>query len=130
MNPKLNAIGLVVADMSTAISFYGRLGLDFKHDDDSHAECVLPGGLRLMLDSEEMVRGFLPDWTRPDGGHRAALAFEFPTPAEVDTKFAELAEAGYRPGHEPWDAPWEMRYATVLDPDGNTVDLYCPLTRS
>lgn len=27
----------------------------------------------------------------------------------------------------PFDAPWGQRYATVLDPDGNGVDLFAPL---
>jgi uncharacterized glyoxalase superfamily protein PhnB len=27
----------------------------------------------------------------------------------------------------PFDAFWGQRYATVLDPDGNTVDLFAPL---
>jgi hypothetical protein len=27
----------------------------------------------------------------------------------------------------PYDAPWGQRYATVLDPDGNIVDLFAPL---
>ena len=29
--------------------------------------------------------------------------------------------------HEPWDAFWGQRYATVLDPDGNSVDLFAAL---
>jgi len=41
-----------------------------------------------------------------------------------------LTELGYQGIHEPWDAPWGQRYATVLDPDGNAVDLYCPLPAS
>ncbi len=28
-----------------------------------------------------------------------------------------------------FDAPWGQRYATVLDPDRNPVDLYCSLDR-
>jgi uncharacterized glyoxalase superfamily protein PhnB len=58
------------------------------------------------------------------------LAFQLPTPAEVDAKYAELTGAGYRGLRQPWDAFWGMRYATVLDPDGNGVDLYCPLPAS
>jgi uncharacterized glyoxalase superfamily protein PhnB len=27
----------------------------------------------------------------------------------------------------PWDAFWGQRYATVLDPDGNSVDLFAAL---
>ncbi|MFL6036949.1 MAG: glyoxalase, partial [Gaiellaceae bacterium] len=28
---------------------------------------------------------------------------------------------------EPFDAFWGQRYATVVDPDGNAVDLFAPL---
>ena len=35
--------------------------------------------------------------------------------------------AGHRGHLEPFDAFWGQRYATVLDPDGNGVDLYAPL---
>ncbi len=31
-------------------------------------------------------------------------------------------------GHvKPWDAFWGQRYASVLDPDGNAVDLFAAL---
>ncbi|WP_117208252.1 VOC family protein [Allorhizocola rhizosphaerae] len=131
MNPRLNAIGIVASDMRASIAFYGRLGLEFKSEgDDSHASCLLPNGLNVMLDAEGLVRDLVPDWTPPVGGHAFALAFEFATPAEVDTKFAELVDAGARAVREPWDAFWGQRYASVRDPDGNGVDLYCPLPRS
>jgi uncharacterized glyoxalase superfamily protein PhnB len=43
--------------------------------------------------------------------------------------FARLTQAG-RPGPlESHDAPWGQRYATILDPDGNIVDLFALLTR-
>lgn len=130
MNPKMNAISVIVADMEAAIQFYARLGIDFKSDDGAHASSELPGGLRMMLDTEDMVRSIVPGWSRPTGGYPVAFAFEFSTPAEVDAKFAELASAGSRSVHEPWDAFWGQRYATVLDPDDNAVDLYCTLPRT
>ncbi|URN09544.1 hypothetical protein LUW74_43495 [Actinomadura madurae] len=45
----------------------------------------------------------------------------------MDAVYAEMTAAGYTGAKEPWDAFWGMRYATVLDPDGNGVDLYAPL---
>lgn len=134
MTPKLNAIGLVVADMDSAIKFYGRLGLAFPQDpatyEDGHTFVELPGGVKVMLDTEASIRSLYPGWSRATGGHSMALAFEFDTPAEVDAKFGELAAAGYQPLREPWDAPWGQRYAAILDPDGNSVDLYCALPRT
>ncbi len=127
MTPRVNAIGLVVADMSAAVAFYRRLGLGFTADTDDHQECELPGGIRLMLDTEESIRPFTPGWVPPSGSPRVALAFLFDSPAKVDAAFDELTKAGYRSTREPWDAFWGQRYATVLDPDGNGVDLYAYL---
>ena len=37
-----------------------------------------------------------------------------------------LVKAGAEAHKEPWDAFWGMRYAIVHDPDGNSVELFCP----
>src|SRR5439155_24310839 len=110
---------------------YRWLGLDIPDDPDpeghGHVEAELPGGLRVAWDTEEMIRGIDPEWRPPEGGHRLALAFRCESPAEVDSLYGELAAAGYRGHKEPWDAFWGQRYAQVLDPDGNSVDLFAPL---
>ncbi|NRQ30414.1 glyoxalase [Nonomuraea sp. NN258] len=129
MNPTLNTIDIVVSDMEASIAFYARLGLHFKLDPHTpdHASCDLPNGLHLMLDTESFRTPFLGEWTPPVGGPRTLLCFEFDSPAGVDAGYAELVEAGYRGLVAPFDAFWGMRYATVLDPDGNGVDLYASL---
>lgn len=121
-------MGLVVADMAASLAFYRALGLEFPADADAqpHVETVLPGGLRLAWDTVDVIRGFDPDWTPPEGSARVSLAFAFDSPAEVDAAYAELAAAGHS-GKEPWNAPWGQRYAIVHDPDGNGVDLFSPL---
>ncbi|MFF7335505.1 VOC family protein [Streptomyces sp. NPDC090306] len=126
--PRFNAIGLVVSDMAASVSFYGRLGLDFGEDAEKqpHAEAELPGGLRLLLDTEETVRSFHPGWRAPSGPGRAALAFACGAPADVDTVYAGLVGAGYHGELKPFDAFWGQRYAVVHDPDGNGVDLFAP----
>ncbi|MFI0405894.1 VOC family protein [Actinomadura sp. 3N508] len=130
MNPTLNVIDIIVSDLQAAIDFYARLGVEFKVDEayPDHAGCDLPNGVHLMLDTERFRGGTLRGgWHRPTGDPRTYLAFECADPAAVDAKYAELTEAGYTGAQEPWDAFWGMRYAVVLDPDGNGVDLYCPL---
>jgi len=126
MRPQFNAISLIVADLSAAQAFYGRLGLTFTVMDD-HAEVELPGGVRLMLDAEAMVKSFHPDWQRPVGSPQIHLAFGADSPDQVDAVYADLIGAGHRGVRAPWDAFWGQRYATVLDPDGNGVDLYAAL---
>jgi catechol 2,3-dioxygenase-like lactoylglutathione lyase family enzyme len=130
--PRFEAIGVVVGDLARSAAFYRELGLEFPEPLDpeghGHVEASLPGGLRFMLDTEETVRSFDPEWSPPaGGGHRSAIAFRCDSPAEVDTAYARLLEVGGEPHKEPWDAFWGQRYAEVKDPDGNVVDLFAGL---
>jgi catechol 2,3-dioxygenase-like lactoylglutathione lyase family enzyme len=128
MTPRFDAIGLVASDMAASVAFYRRLGLVFPEGAETgpHTEARLPGGLRLMLDTEETVRSFRPDWQRGTGGG-SSIALLCESPAEVDAVYEELVAAGYHGELKPWDAVWGQRYAVVHDPDGNGVDLFCPL---
>jgi uncharacterized glyoxalase superfamily protein PhnB len=87
----------------------------------------LPGGNRLSFDAEQTIVGMHPDWSPGDSAGRVALAFGFDSPAEVDAMFDQLTTAGHSGSLAPYDAPWGQRYATVLDPDGNLVDLFAAL---
>ncbi|WP_046469200.1 VOC family protein [Allosalinactinospora lopnorensis] len=130
MTPTFAVIGLVVADMGNSLAFYRRLGLDIPAaaDTQPHVEAELPGGLRIAWDTAETIRSFDPDWTAPHGDPRVSLAFACESPAEVDRWYADLVRSGYKGHREPWDAFWGQRYAIVLDPDGNGVDLFAPQT--
>jgi len=125
MAPTFNAIGLAAADMATTLAFYRRLGLHIppEADTEQHVEAILPGGIRLMWDSNEMLASLDADFTPPTGAG-ASLAFLCADAAEVDSVHAEMARAGYVSHREPWDAVWGQRYAVLKDPDGNTVDLF------
>ncbi|MGH3720348.1 MAG: VOC family protein [Pseudonocardiaceae bacterium] len=129
IDARLDAIELVVADMAAALAFYRRLGLDIPPDADvaPHVEVALPGGLRLVWDTEDTIRSFAPDWAAPKGTSRTSLAFRLPDPAAVDGAYTELTEAGYHGEHPPWDAFWGQRYAVVHDPNSVSVDLFAPL---
>lgn len=81
-----------------------------------------------MLDTEAVVAGFDPTWSPPPPGPvRARLAFRSDEPAEVDRLHATAVGDGHRSAVEPFDAFWEQRYASLLDPDGNPVDLFAEL---
>ena len=141
-------LGIVVRDMATALKFYRLLGLDIPSNMDAepHVEYVLPGGFRLAWDSLEMVKGIDPNWVEPTG-QRMTLAFKCENAEEVDTLYNRVIENGYgghtlaphglsaqsltvrcqggaSAGEEPWDAFWGQRYAVVVDPVGNSVDLF------
>lgn len=124
--PELNGVGIVVSDMARSIRFYRLLGLDVPETpDEGHVDAFLPNGVRFMLDTEDVVRSFRPDWTR-ETGNQLGLALECGSPAEVDDVYARVIAAGFRGEKEPWDAFWGQRYAQLQDPNGVPVDLYAP----
>ncbi|WP_378733359.1 VOC family protein [Nocardia brasiliensis] len=129
MTPQLDVIGIVVTDMSASVAFYRRLGLDFPEGSEQqpHAEAALPNGLRVALDTEATIKSFHTEWEPPTSAGRVGLAFRCADPAEVDSVYTSLVEAGYVGEMKPWDAFWGQRYAVILDPDGNGIDLYAPL---
>ena len=125
--PSLNAFGIVASDMAESIRFYRLIGLDVPETpDEGHVDAALPSGVRLMLDSEEVIRSFRPDWRRATG-NQLSLALECSSPAEVDELYASVVAAGFHGEKEPWDAFWGQRYAQLADPDGVPVDLYAAL---
>jgi catechol 2,3-dioxygenase-like lactoylglutathione lyase family enzyme len=125
--PELNAVGIVASDMARSIAFYRLLGLDVPETSEAgHVEAAQANGFRLMLDREETVRSFQPDWTRA-AGNQLGLAFECASPAEVDEVYARVTADGFHGEKEPWDAFWGQRYAQLKDPDGVPVDLYARL---
>jgi uncharacterized glyoxalase superfamily protein PhnB len=79
-----------------------------------------------MWDTVEMVKELDPQWTEPRG-QRIALAFECASPAEVDATHKRVVAVGFASKKDPWDAFWGQRYAQVVDPDGNGVDLFAQL---
>jgi len=123
--PQLDAIGIVSSDLDRSRAFYRLLGVEIA-DGDDHVEATLPNGMRLMLDTEVVIRSFRPDWERATG-NQLALAFACSSPADVDETYATIVAAGFRGEKEPWDAFWGYRYAQLADPDGVQVDLFAAL---
>lgn len=126
MPPRFDALGILVTDLAETIAFYRLLGLEFpdEAEGEGHIEATLPGGARLMLDTEEIARSFDPNFVAPTGRGRIGLAFLCDSPAEVDATYAAVTAAGHTGYLPPFDAPWGQRYATVHDPSGNSVDLF------
>jgi len=129
MTPRLDMIGIIVADLSASLSFYRLLGLDIPEgvDNEEHVEITLANGLRIAWDPVETILMFDPEWTPPVGNHRNSLAFRCDSPADVDATYRKLIDAGHTGYKEPWDAFWRQRYAIMHDPDGNGVDLFADL---
>jgi len=129
MTPRFDLIGLVVADMPASLAFYRALGLAIPSSADTqpHVEVILPGGIRLAWDTIDVIRSFDPDWQLPSGSPGISIAFLVDSPAEVDSTHDAAVAAGYGVHKAPWDAFWGQRYATLIDPDGNHVDIFAPL---
>jgi|SRR5579871_1197736 len=123
--PHLDAIGIVSSDLERTRAFYRLLGIELA-EGDAHVEARMPNGLRLMVDTEDVIRSFNPEWARATG-NQTALAFACASPAEVDEIYAGVVAAGFTGAKEPWDAFWGMRYAQLEDPDGVPVDLFATL---
>jgi len=122
----LSAIGIVTKDMKESVRFYRLLGVEVPDPSGDHLDVTLPSGVALMWDTLELIKGLDPDWIEP-AGHRMGLAFQCSSPGDVDATHARVIAAGFRSKKDPWDAFWGQRYAQVMDPDDNAVDLFAPL---
>lgn len=121
-------VEIATTDMQRALDFYRLLGLDIPDPEGPHVEVELPGGNTLALDDEKIIAGMHPGWAPPTQQGRVALAFKVSDPAQVDALYELITGAGHPGALKPFDAPWGQRYATVTDPDGTSIDLFCPLS--
>jgi len=122
-------VGMVVRDMAAALRFYRLLGLAIPDgvEGEPFVEVTTPNGYRISWNSLEMIKGIYPDWVEEPVGQRISLAFKCDGPAEVDALYGRIVASGYASHKAPWDAFWGQRYAVVVDPDGNLVDLFAAL---
>ena len=126
----LNYLSFVTADLPRTLEFYRALGLpipDGAHlnaagEPQNHVE-VTQGGLRIAWETEALMRRLNPAWT-PPRGQRVGVAFQAGSSAEVDETCERLSTLGFVVTSVPYDAFWGQRYATLHDPDGNSIDVF------
>jgi catechol 2,3-dioxygenase-like lactoylglutathione lyase family enzyme len=121
------AVAVSATDLPRSRAFYELLGFRFPEtgSDDPHLEAEDDSGVRLMIDEASFMTELYGEPPRP--GTVAGFALVMPSPAAVDETVSRVRSAGHAVVHEPYDAPWGQRYATVADPDGYRVDVFCPL---
>ncbi|CAJ1969570.1 unnamed protein product [Cylindrotheca closterium] len=123
----LDAVGIVCGDLKQSTKFYGLLGLEFQSaGGPEHLEATTPTGLRLMLDSEDLMKKINPDFVKPTGSGMT-LCFKQESAAEVNKVYDSVIKSGYVGTKAPYDAFWGQRYASIKDPDGNPIDLFADL---
>ncbi|MBN22093.1 MAG: glyoxalase [Bdellovibrionaceae bacterium] len=123
---KLSAIGIVALNMEETLKFYENFGLKFNQISEDHYESVTESGVRLMIDSKNLILKLNPQWKFSNSSN-IVLCFEKQTPDEVDKLFHSLVSKGSQSVKEPWNAFWGQRYATLKDPNGNLIDIFCDL---
>ncbi len=122
----LDAIGIACENIEKSSQFYMLFGLEFKKFGDDHMEGSTSSGVRIMLDSFKLLQKIDPDWKKPIQPG-LTLCFKQSSPKEVDLLVQKIKSNGYQVVKAPWDAFWNQRYASVLDVDGNKVDIFSDL---
>lgn len=123
----MDAVGIVSTKIEESLAFYKNFELNFTSFGEGHYEAVLESGVRLMIDCDSLIRKLDPSWT-PTENRSIILCFKKETPEEVDKLYELLLSKKYRSKTAPWDAFWGQRYSSILDPDGNQIDIFAELT--
>lgn len=122
----LEALGIASKNIEESIKFYGAFGVEFSKLGDEHYEGVTSSGVRLMLDSVDLMRKINPDWSYREGSN-ITLCHKCASSSDVDELFSKIITLGFESIKSPWDAFWGQRYASVRDPDGNQIDIFAEL---
>jgi uncharacterized glyoxalase superfamily protein PhnB len=124
----LEAIGIISQDLQKSKAFYQLFNIEFQEiGGPEHLEGQAASGLRLMLDSVELVQKINPGGPKLTGSG-IVLCFKQSGSEEVDRLYQKVISEGYEGIKAPCDAFWGQRYASVSDPDGNQVDIFAELT--
>jgi catechol 2,3-dioxygenase-like lactoylglutathione lyase family enzyme len=123
--PEFTGLHFFVRNMPATVEFYRRLGFDVP-DGDVFTRLSLPNGITFAYGSDELTRGYDPDWQPRSAPGSCALQFDLPSRDAVNALHAAMVGHGYRSHLAPLDAFWGSRYAELLDPDGNVVGFHSP----
>lgn len=126
MGFRMDAVGVVVADLQKSIAFYKRLGCSFEPAGHPGTMTADLGGFRLVLYTEDLLRELNWDIDQDAPRTGVTLMVRCDDAAGLDELYGWLDEDGFG-FREPLNAPWGRRHATVQDPDGTHIDLYAPV---
>lgn len=89
----LDAIGIISKDLQKSKDFYSHFGIEFKEcGGPDHLEATLPNGLRLMMDSVELIKKLQAGWKEPQGSGMV-LCFKQESSEAVNQCFTAIEAA-------------------------------------
>ena len=89
----LDVVGIVSENIESSFKFYKLLGVTFKAIDSSkHLEATTPSGVRIMLDSLELIREINPQWKKSSGAG-VILCFKVDSPEQVDHLYKKVRKS-------------------------------------
>lgn len=122
MSLNLYMVGVIVEDMGRAVEFYRRLGVAIPEGAESRPHVpVEMNGLTFFLNTKELNARWDPKRSDGTGGYRIILEFYLESAAELNTKYDEIMGYGYESHVPPYVTPFNMYFAMINDPDGNTI---------
>lgn len=122
MGLELYMIGVMVKDMSKAVEFYRRLGVDIPEGSENQQHVPIKmGEMTFFLNTFSLNARWDPAKVEAAGGYRIILEFYLKTRAEVDAKYAEMIGYGYESHVAPYQTFFNNYFSMINDPDGNTI---------
>lgn len=120
---ELYMVGVIVEDMTRAVEFYRRLGVEIAEGSETkhHVE-VKMSGLTFFLSTKTINTRWDPARIEATGdGYRIILEFYLETREAVAAKYDEMVGYGYESHAAPYVTPFDNYFAMINDPDGNTI---------
>jgi predicted enzyme related to lactoylglutathione lyase len=124
----LGIVGILTNDIGRSLRFYRLLGLDVPESVPGNSfRLRSPDGHVLFWENPAEIHSFDAAWVMPPPmPRRIVLEFGFAKPDDLDETFRLLTAAGAPIYLAPFDQGGGVRYAMVLDPDGNQISLRYP----
>ena len=90
----LDAIGIVSNNLEKSVQFYKIFGVDLvEAGGPDHLEGKTKSGVRIMVDSVELIKKINPSWVEPTGSGMI-LCFKQESAKDVNALFATVIDAG------------------------------------
>jgi len=118
-------VAVLCEDIERSIAFYrDKLGFALRHRAEGFADFTGAGFTLALWQIDHIAEHTGIAATRGPGAHKACIAVELPTPADIDACFAELGEKGVVFVRPPADYAWNARCCYFTGPDDEVWELY------